>query len=60
MANTGTITTRQRLNLHEWVDMFHDVLKPGPLWLRLKHLWAPPEWRRPETTTAAEAHNANA
>lgn len=40
--------------------MSRDVLKPGPLWLRLKHLWAPPEWQRPETTTAAEAHNANA
>lgn len=49
------------LNLHEWVDMFRDVLKPGPLWLRLKHLWAPPEWQRPDTTTAVvETQNANA
>ncbi|ULQ47543.1 sterol desaturase family protein [Flagellatimonas centrodinii] len=32
---------------HEWRDMFRDVARPGPLWLRLKHLWAPPEWERP-------------
>jgi hypothetical protein len=32
---------------HEWRDMFADVRRPGPLWQRLKHLWAPPEWRRP-------------
>ena len=31
---------------HEWRDMFADVARPGPLWLRLKHLWAPPEWQR--------------
>lgn len=36
------------LNLHEFIDMMRDVLRPGPLWLRLKHLWAPPEWVRPE------------
>lgn len=34
------------LNLHEFLDMWRDVLRPGPLWLRLKHLWAPPEWER--------------
>ncbi|HCS26363.1 MAG TPA: sterol desaturase family protein [Spongiibacteraceae bacterium] len=38
------------LNLHEWRDMFRDVLRPGPLWLRLQHLWKPPEWQRPATT----------
>lgn len=32
---------------HEWRDMFADVRRPGPLWLRVKHLWAPPEWQRP-------------
>ncbi|HEX4872472.1 MAG TPA: sterol desaturase family protein [Nevskiaceae bacterium] len=32
---------------HEWRDMFRDAARPGPLWLRLKHLWAPPEWTRP-------------
>ncbi|CAD5107600.1 sterol desaturase family protein [Zestomonas carbonaria] len=36
------------LNLHEWVDMFRDVARPGPWRLRLKHLWAPPEWQRPD------------
>jgi sterol desaturase/sphingolipid hydroxylase (fatty acid hydroxylase superfamily) len=36
------------LNTHEWADMFKDVMKPGPLGLRLKHLWAPPEWTRPD------------
>ncbi len=40
------------LNLHEWVDMFRDVMQPGPLWLRLKHLWMPPEWVRPQQNTA--------
>lgn len=33
---------------HEWRDMLHDAARPGPLWLRLKHLWAPPDWQRPE------------
>ncbi|MDY7806863.1 sterol desaturase family protein [Burkholderia stagnalis] len=35
------------LNLHEFVDMVKDVMKPGPLSQRVKHLWAPPEWERP-------------
>ena len=35
--------------LHEFVDLFHDMARPGPLWLRLKHLWATPEWQRPVT-----------
>ena len=35
------------LNFHEFVDMVKDVMKPGPLWLKLKHVWAPPEWERP-------------
>jgi len=34
------------LNVHEFVDMLRDVLAPGPLWERLKHLWKPPEWER--------------
>ena len=34
------------LNVHEFVDMWRDVLAPGPLWERLKHLWKPPEWER--------------
>lgn len=34
---------------HEWRDMWRDFFKPGPLWLRVKHLWAPPEWERPQS-----------
>jgi len=34
------------LNFHEFRDMWRDVARPGPLWQRLKHLWAPPEWER--------------
>ncbi len=34
------------LTMHEWIDMFRDVAKPGPLSVRLKHMWGPPEWRR--------------
>lgn len=41
------------LNFHEFVDMWRDVLAPGPLWQRLKHLWMPPEWTRPEHTPHA-------
>lgn len=37
------------LNLHEFMDMVKDMMQPGPLWLRIKHLWAPPEWERPGT-----------
>jgi sterol desaturase/sphingolipid hydroxylase (fatty acid hydroxylase superfamily) len=35
------------LNVHEMVDMWRDMLAPGPLWQRLKHLWMPPDWQRP-------------
>jgi len=44
------IRTRNPLVMmfHEWLDMFRDVARPGPLALRLKHLWAPPEWTRPD------------
>jgi sterol desaturase/sphingolipid hydroxylase (fatty acid hydroxylase superfamily) len=31
---------------HEYADMFRDMLKPGPLSQRLRHLWMPPEWQR--------------
>lgn len=34
------------LTLHEWKDLFTDVLaKNKPFLQRLKHLWAPPEWQ---------------
>jgi sterol desaturase/sphingolipid hydroxylase (fatty acid hydroxylase superfamily) len=35
------------LNFHEFVDMLRDVFSPGPRLQRLKHLWIPPEWKRP-------------
>ena len=35
------------LNVHEMVDMMRDVLSPGPLGQRLKHLIMPPDWQRP-------------
>jgi sterol desaturase/sphingolipid hydroxylase (fatty acid hydroxylase superfamily) len=34
------------LNVHEFVDMWRDVLAPGPIGERLKHLWKAPEWER--------------
>lgn len=35
-----------QLSFHEWRDMFSDIRNSKqPLWLRLKHLWAPPEWQ---------------
>jgi sterol desaturase/sphingolipid hydroxylase (fatty acid hydroxylase superfamily) len=34
------------LNVHEFVDMWRDVLAPGPLWQRLKHFIMPPDWER--------------
>lgn len=44
------------LTLHEWVDLGRDMAKPGPLLQRIKHLWMPPEWQRPETE--AETHTS--
>ena len=36
------------LNFHEFLDMWKDVMRGGPLLQRLTHLVAPPEWQRPE------------
>ena len=46
------------LTLHEFTALFRDMAKPGPLWLRLKHLWATPEWQRPspENTDSSGEH----
>jgi len=41
------------LNFHEFRDMWGDVFRAGPLAQRLKHLWAPPEWTRPDETRGA-------
>jgi len=35
------------INFHEFVAMWRDVLRPGRMADRLKHLWKPPEWTRP-------------
>ena len=34
------------LNVHEFVDMWRDVFRSGPLVQRLKHIVMPPEWER--------------
>jgi sterol desaturase/sphingolipid hydroxylase (fatty acid hydroxylase superfamily) len=34
------------LNFHEFLSMWRDALRPGPLGQRLKHLWMPPDWTR--------------
>jgi sterol desaturase/sphingolipid hydroxylase (fatty acid hydroxylase superfamily) len=34
------------LSVHELVALVRDMARPGPPGLRLKHLWAPPEWQR--------------
>ena len=35
------------LTFHEFAAMFADAARPGPLALRMRHFWAPPEWTRP-------------
>ncbi|WP_294638485.1 sterol desaturase family protein [uncultured Aquabacterium sp.] len=44
------------LTVHEWVAMVRDMLQPGPLAARLKHLWAPPEWERSQPSGDNRAH----
>lgn len=36
-----------KLTFREYTCMLKDFSRPGPLSLRLKHLWGPPEWERP-------------
>ncbi len=48
------------INLHEWLDMARDALRPGPLSMRLRHLWAPPEWRRDATQSPSNGKHATA
>jgi len=36
-----------KLTFREYARMLKDLSRPGPLSLRLKHLWGPPEWERP-------------
>ena len=41
------------LNFHEFIAMWRDVMRPGSLAQRIKHLWAPPEWTRAEAVEIA-------
>jgi len=34
------------LTIHEWRDLWRDISQSGSLAVRLKHLWAGPEWQR--------------
>jgi sterol desaturase/sphingolipid hydroxylase (fatty acid hydroxylase superfamily) len=36
------------LNFGELLAMLRDVRRPGPLQVRLRHVWGPPEWTRPD------------
>lgn len=47
------------LNLHEWVDLARDIARPGPLGQRLRHLWMPPEWQRPEVIGESDARRSH-
>jgi len=46
-----------KLNFHEWVDMFSDAMRAGPVTERLKHFWAPPEWQRETGVSKSEMAN---
>lgn len=46
------------LNLHEWVDLARDIARPGPLVQRLRHVWMPPEWQRPEVIDERDAQRS--
>jgi sterol desaturase/sphingolipid hydroxylase (fatty acid hydroxylase superfamily) len=35
------------LTFREYISMFKDASRPGPMRLRLRHFWGPPEWKRP-------------
>lgn len=50
------VYTRNPLTMvfHEWFDLLRDVMRPGSLGPRLRHLWAPPEWQRARTEHAPE------
>lgn len=43
------------LNFHEFIDMSRDVLSKGPIIMRLKHLWAPPEWIRQQPASESSS-----
>ena len=43
------------LTFREYRRMFADVARPGPLSHRLKHLWGPPNWERPDAPGQQES-----
>jgi sterol desaturase/sphingolipid hydroxylase (fatty acid hydroxylase superfamily) len=43
-----------KLTFREYTGMFNDISRPGPLSLRVKHLWGPPEWERPAIAPAVD------
>lgn len=46
---TNPVPSKNLLTLwtHEYRDIFRDMRRKGSLWMRLQHLWRPPEWERP-------------
>lgn len=40
------------LNFHEFIDMWRDATRRGPISDRLQHFFKPPEWSRPGQLTA--------
>ena len=46
-----------KLTLREYSEMFKDISRPGPLTCRLKHLWGPPEWKRPAIAPGVDLQN---
>ncbi len=45
------------INFNEWSELLKDVMRPGSVSQRLKHLWSPPEWQRPEEKSAQVVHS---
>lgn len=43
---------------HEYQDMLRDMSQPGPLGQRLRHLWMPPEWQRPQAQLQGNVKNS--
>jgi sterol desaturase/sphingolipid hydroxylase (fatty acid hydroxylase superfamily) len=49
-----------KLTFREYARMFKDLSRPGPITLRLKHLWGPPEWERPAIVPGVDQENLGA
>jgi sterol desaturase/sphingolipid hydroxylase (fatty acid hydroxylase superfamily) len=46
------------LTFREYVRLLKDAARPGPLSVRLKHFWGPPEWERPAIATGVHLRPA--